>query len=82
MENTKKKRILEKIKSKEILKTIFNYIKNNYNYKLFTYSKYFQKKLDINLVDYQEKYIGQTVFNPVNIYHLTISLLKMLIKII
>ena len=38
-----KKRLLEKIKSKEILKTIFNYIKSNYNYKLFTYSKYFQK---------------------------------------
>ena len=62
----KKKKILEKIQSKFHLKNIFNYIKDkNFKFKLFTYSKVFQKHLEIHLIDYQEKYINQLgiIFN-------------------
>ncbi len=48
---------LKNIKSKFILKKIFDYINDkNYEYKLFAYSKYFQKIFDIQLFDYKEKY--------------------------
>ena len=49
--------LLNKIVSKYLLQNIFNYIKNqHYKYKLFLHSKYFQKKLEINYIDYQNKY--------------------------
>ena len=48
----------EAIKSKYIFINIFSYIKDeNFLYKLIIYSKSLQKQLDINLFDYQEKYI-------------------------
>lgn len=51
---------LKKIKSKFILKKIFDYINDkNYEYKLFAYSKYFQKIFDIKLFDYKEKYYNK-----------------------
>ena len=49
---------LERIKSIYLLKGLFNYIKDeNYHLKVFKYSKSFQKKMGINLIDYQELYI-------------------------
>lgn len=49
---------LKKLRSDYILKYIFEYIKDpNFKYKLFAYSKLFQKKVDLKLVDYQEEYI-------------------------
>ena len=55
-----KKRAFQKIKSKYILETIFDYIKeDNFKYKLLIYSKLFQKKLELKLVDYQERYVIQ-----------------------
>ena len=55
MENHK---LISKIRSIYILKNIFNYIKdNNLQYKLIFYSKSLQKKLNILLIDYKEKYI-------------------------
>ena len=48
----------ETIKSKYIFINIFSYIKDeNFLYKLIIHSKSLQKHLDINLLDYQEKYI-------------------------
>ena len=48
----------ETIKSKYIFIYIFSYIKDeNFLYKLIIHSKSLQKHLDINLFDYQEKYI-------------------------
>ena len=55
-----RKRILEKISSKYILANIFDAIKeNNFKLKLFTYSKLFQQKLELKLIDYQEANIIQ-----------------------
>ena len=46
------------------IKEIFNYIKDkNYKFKLFKYSKKLQKKIGIDLIDYQEKYIIQLGIN-------------------
>ena len=48
----------KKIKSKYIIRNIFNYIKDTYfQLKLINYSKYYQKNLDIQLINYKEKYI-------------------------
>ena len=61
MENTS---ILAKIKSNYILKDIFSYILNkNFILKFFIYSNYFKKKLDLQLINYQESYLNQ--FNMV-----------------
>jgi len=47
--------------SKYILKNIFSYIKDpNYKYKLFIYSKSFQKKIDVELVDYERSYLEKS----------------------
>ena len=55
---------LIKIKSSYILKNIFNYIQDdNIQFKLFFYSKFFQNKLDIKLIDYKEKYINKIGFD-------------------
>ena len=46
MEN---KSVLEKISSKRIFENIFDYIKGpNHSLKLFSHSKLFQEKLDLN----------------------------------
>ena len=58
------KRKLERIRCVFLVKEIFNYIKDkNYKFKLFKYSKLFQKKIGIDLIDYQEKYIIQLGIN-------------------
>ena len=56
--------ILDNIKSKYIIQNIFNYIKNsNFKFKLVNYSKYYQKKFDLTLADYQEKYFRKYTEN-------------------
>ena len=61
MEN---KRKLERIKCLFLVKEILNYIQDkNYKFKLFKYSKSFQKKFDIDLIDYQEQYINKLGIN-------------------
>ena len=61
MEN---KNILDKISSLYITKNIFDYIKDeNFKLKLFLYSKYFQKKLNINYTLCYEKYINKFGFD-------------------
>ena len=54
------KNLLKNIKSKFLLKNIFDFIKENtYKYKIFTYSKYFQGILDIKIFDYKEQYFNK-----------------------
>ena len=54
---------MNKIKSSYIIKHIFNYIKdNNFQLKLFIYSKFYQNKLDLRLI-YKEKYIDKIGIN-------------------
>ena len=61
MENQK---IIHKIKSKYILKHILNYIEDqNFQLKLFFHSKYFQIKLDINLLYCYKKYLDELSFD-------------------
>ena len=49
---------LNRLNSKYILNIIFNYIKDdNIKYKLFVHSNKFQKRLNLNINDYQEKSI-------------------------
>ena len=52
--------ILKNISSKFILDSIFNYINDdNFKYRIFTYSKLFQKRLELDFTAYKEKYISQ-----------------------
>ena len=54
--------IFNNIKSIYIFKNIFNYIKdNNFQYKLFNYSKLFQKKFNLDINFYQDKYIENKI---------------------
>ena len=56
--------ILEKIKSKYMFQKIFDYIKEeNFKFKLFLYSKFFQKKLELGFDNYKEAYISQSKIN-------------------
>ena len=49
----KQKQILERIKSSYILDKIFSYAKDNkLKMKLFAYSKLFQQKLNLSILDY------------------------------
>ena len=58
------KYILKKIKSKYIYEIIFDYIKHeNFKYKLFNYSKYFQNILGLKLIDYKEKFVDNLDIN-------------------
>ena len=58
------KSILKKIKSKYIYKIIFDYINNeNFKFKLFNYSKYFQNILGLKLFDYKEKFFDNLDIN-------------------
>ena len=51
-------KLLERISSKYILRLVLEYIKDeNFLFKFFIYSKYFQKKLGIDLSDYINKHI-------------------------
>ena len=56
--------ILDKINSKFIHEKIYDYIKDeNFKFKLFKHSKYYQKKLEIDVFNYKERYIYQTKIN-------------------
>lgn len=51
---------LKNINSKFILENIFDFINDkNFQHKLFSYSKYFQKICDIKLFDYKERYYNK-----------------------
>ena len=67
--NINKTEILGKITSKYLLLKIFDYIKDNNDYilKLFVHSKYFQKKLNLSLYSYQQKYFDKIGLN-INMY--------------
>ena len=59
-----KQNILDKISSLYISKNIFEYIEDeNFQLKLFWYSKFFQKKLNINKSTCYERYINKIGFN-------------------
>ena len=50
--------LLEKITSKKVLKTFFQYIKEpNFELKLFQHSKKHQNLLNIDIVDYEKAYL-------------------------
>jgi len=54
--------LISKISSKYTINIINSYIKDkSYLLKLIKYSKYIQKHLDINLINYQEKYINKRI---------------------
>ena len=56
--------ILEKIDSKYIYQILFSYLKDeNFKLNLFKYSKSFQKKLGIQLSDYQKEYLSNQDIN-------------------
>ena len=56
--------LFEKIKSKNICQNVFQYIKEeNFKFKFFLYSKYFQKKLEIEKIEFIERYIIQSKIN-------------------
>lgn len=56
--------VLEKVSSKDLLSNIFDYIRDpNYKHKLFSYSKLLQKKADLRLADYEERYIEKFGIN-------------------
>ena len=55
---------IKRISSKYIIQNIFEYIKDDtIKFKLFTYSKEFQNKLDINQLNYLGKYLTKKNFN-------------------
>lgn len=56
--------VLEKVFSKGLLNNIFDYIRDpNYKHKLFSYSKLLQKKADLRLADYEERFIEKFGIN-------------------
>ena len=59
--------ILEKISCKYISERIFEYIKDeNYKYKFLLHSKKLQKKFELELIDFKERYILKSKFNTDN----------------
>ena len=51
---------MENINSTYVINEIFSYINNiNFKFKLFAYSKLFQKKLGMQLYEYQERFMDQ-----------------------
>ena len=58
-----KESLIGKIKSRYILKGVFDYLKDNYTeLKLFSYSNLYQKKLGLKLVDYKAKHLERIGF--------------------
>ena len=56
--------VLSKINSKYIFKGMFNFIKDkDFTFKIFFYSKEFQKKLEIKTTDYHKKYLDKKGIN-------------------
>ena len=60
---------MEKIKSTYIIQKILSYTDNIIKFKLFTYSKKYQKLLNIGLIDYQKKYFDKIRMNSFNNYY-------------
>ena len=59
-----KKKILEHITPNLLREIIFNYVQdNNLILKIFSYSKFYQEILNIQLIDYQVSYIDQLGIN-------------------
>jgi len=54
---------LENIKSTHIIQTIFNYTDDILKFKLFSYSKKYQKQLNLDLFDYQAKFFDKIKMN-------------------
>ena len=55
--------VINKINSNYIINDLFNYVKDiNFKFRFFLYSKYHQKKLNINLSELQEKYLKKMKF--------------------
>jgi len=64
MKMKNKKSIINNIRSKHILNSIFKYIKDkNFQDKLFAYSKKLQTKFDIKLVGFKENYLKKIRFD-------------------
>ena len=65
-----KKRMIYEIKSKYIIKHIYNYIQDkHFALKLFFYSKYFQIRLDINYSYCYKKYLDEMQFQLCDYLH-------------
>ena len=61
MKNT---HVINEIKSKYILEQIFDYIKDDkFKMKLFYYSKLFQSKLNLSIIDYQIAFLNKINFD-------------------
>ena len=62
--------VIYKIKSSYILKWIFTYIKDkNLQFKIFIYSKCIKKKLNIQIIDYKQKYLQKIGFDIFKYLH-------------
>ena len=59
---------MQDIKSTHIIQTIFSYTDDILKLKLFSYSKKFQKQLNIDLFDYQDKFFDKIKINSFNNY--------------
>ena len=59
---------MKNIKSAHIIQTIFSYTDDILKYKLFSYSKKFQKLFNIDLLDYQVKFFDKINMNSFNSY--------------
>jgi len=59
---------MKNIKSKHIIQTIFSYTDDLLKFKLFSYSKKYQKQLNIDLFDYQMKFFDKIQMNSFNSY--------------
>ena len=62
------KNLLSNISSKYILKGIFDYTGINFKMKFFSYSKFFQQKLDLEFFDYQQLYLKQNNINLIDYF--------------
>ena len=51
--------MLKEIKSKFIINTIIDYIKEDKKLQIFSFSKYYQEILGIKLLDYQQQYFNR-----------------------
>jgi len=59
---------MKNIKSKHIIQTIFSYTDDILKYKIFSYSKKYQKQLNLGLIDYQMKFFDKIKMNSFNNY--------------
>jgi len=59
---------MKNIKSAHIIQIIFSYTDDKLKYKLFSYSKKYQKQLNMGLLDYQVKFFDKIKMNSFNSY--------------